>query len=95
MKAGSEVCSIVRFGKVNLHDEPLAVVGSFDLILCRNVLIYFSVEGRARVVRRLLDHLVPGGYLFLGHAESLTGFDHRLRPCGPSTYRWNEAGRCS
>jgi chemotaxis protein methyltransferase CheR len=88
MKARPELRQVVRFARVNLHDERLAVEGRFDLILCRNVLIYFSREGRNRVVRRLLEHLVPGGCLLLGHAETLHGLDERLRACGPSAYRW-------
>ena len=86
MKARPELRAVVRFERLNLHGD-LAVEGPFDLILCRNVLIYFSSEGRAKVVRGLLGHLEPGGYLFLGHAETLGGTDERLRAEGPSIYR--------
>jgi chemotaxis protein methyltransferase CheR len=88
MQAGPELRRLVRFARLNLHDERLAVEGRFELILCRNVLIYFSREGRSQVVRRLLEHLEPGGYLLLGHAETVHGLDDRLQPCGPSAYRW-------
>ncbi len=88
MKAAVELQRVVRFQRLNLHQRPLAVSGQFDLILCRNVLIYFSAEGRARVVRSLVEHLDPRGYLFLGHAETLNGVDARLRPSGPCVYSW-------
>jgi chemotaxis protein methyltransferase CheR len=88
MKAGRELRDLVRFARLNLHDESYVVGQPFDVILCRNVLIYFSSEGRQRVVRRLLGHLVPDGHLFLGHAETMHGLDERLRGRGPSIYCW-------
>jgi chemotaxis protein methyltransferase CheR len=93
MKAGAELRRAVRFARLNLHRDPLPVQGVFDLILCRNVLIYFSAEGRARVVERLLRHLHPEGFLFLGHAETLSGLDDRLGGRGPSIYGWSRRGR--
>jgi chemotaxis protein methyltransferase CheR len=91
MKAGAELRRVVRFERLNLHQDPLAIDGLFDLILCRNVLIYFSTEGGAGVVRRLIQHLEPRGHLFLGHAETLNRLDHRLCGRGPSIYSWNHA----
>jgi len=46
-----------------------------DIIFCRNVLIYFDKDTQEKVVRRLCDCLRPGGYLFLGHSESIAGMD--------------------
>jgi chemotaxis protein methyltransferase CheR len=86
MKAGAEIRSMVRFQNLNLNDEHYAVSGTFDLIFCRNVLIYFDAESRARVIHRLLHHLALAGYLFIGHAESLTGFSERLRHIIPTVY---------
>jgi chemotaxis protein methyltransferase CheR len=91
MKASAELRRLVRFARLNLHQERLPVDGLFDLILCRNVLIYFSTEGRAQVVARLIRHLDPRGYLLLGHAETLNGLGDRLTPTGPSIYCWNRA----
>jgi len=94
MKAGPEIRSIVRFQRVNLNQDRYPVAGPFDLVFCRNVLIYFDVVSKARVVHRLLDQLAPGGYLFLGHAESLTGLTDRGRSVGPTVYvRADELGR--
>lgn len=86
MKAGPEVRSVVRFERLNLNDEVYAVTGLFDLIFCRNVLIYFDQSARGRVTDRLLDHLAPDGYLFLGHAESLNGLTDRARSVATTVY---------
>jgi chemotaxis protein methyltransferase CheR len=86
MKAGPALRSVVRFGRMNLHVEPYPVSGPFDLIFCRNVLIYFSRESKAAVVERLLSRLAPGGLLLLGLAESLSGLTDRVRSVGPTVY---------
>jgi chemotaxis protein methyltransferase CheR len=86
MKAGPEIRSLVRFQRVNLNQDRYPVSGPFDLVFCRNVLIYFDVASKARVVNRLLDQLAPSGYLFLGHAESLTGLSDGGRSVGPTVY---------
>ncbi len=85
MKAGPEVRAIVRFARVNLVGEPWPA-GPFDLVFCRNVLIYFDRAAKIRVVERLLERLDPAGYLFLGHAASLGGFTTRARPVVPTIY---------
>jgi len=86
MKAASEIRSMIHFARLNLNEESYPVIGTFDLIFCRNVLIYFNAESKTRVVHRLLRHLSPTGYLFLGHAESLSGFDGLVRSVGPTVY---------
>lgn len=68
----NEVKAICHFGQLNLLDrERSALIGSTDVILCRNVLIYFDDRSRERVVKTFHDRLAPGGYLLLGHSESL------------------------
>jgi chemotaxis protein methyltransferase CheR len=85
VKAGPELRALVRFARLNLNAEtPLP--GPFDLIFCRNVLIYFGKEEKRRVLHRLFDRLVPGGCLFLGHAESLTGVVEPIHCVGPMIY---------
>jgi len=86
MKAGPEIRSIIKFQQVNLNAEHCPVAGPFDLILCRNVLIYFDAPGRERIARRLLSLLTPDGMLFLGHAESLNGLSDRPRNVIPTVY---------
>jgi chemotaxis protein methyltransferase CheR len=86
MRAGPELRAIVRFARINLMEEP-AGLGAMDLVFCRNVLIYFEAPTKHAVVSRLLEHLAPDGYLFLGHAESLAGSPLRLHCVSPSVYR--------
>jgi len=87
MKAGPEIRSVVRFARLNLHNEAYGVDGPFDLILCRNVLIYFDAASRRGVIDRLIDQLVPGGSLLIGHAETLHGITTRVRSIVPTVYR--------
>ena len=86
MKAGPELRALVRLGQLNLHADRYALDGTFDLIFCRNVLIYFNAEGRAAVVKKLLQHLAPDGMLFLGHAETLDAARFGLRSVGPAVH---------
>jgi chemotaxis protein methyltransferase CheR len=67
-----ELRGICQFGHLNLLDTPRSsVVGRVDVIFCRNVLIYFDDAARRRVIEMFYDRLLPGGYLLLGHSESL------------------------
>jgi len=85
MKAGPEIRSMVRFERLNLHKDPYPT-GPFDLIFCRNVLIYFSHEAKVAVVHRLLGQMARDGYFFLGHAETLSGIADHVRSVGPNVY---------
>jgi chemotaxis protein methyltransferase CheR len=85
MKAGPEIRALVRFARVNLVGEWPASP-PFDLVFCRNVLIYFDRPVKTRVVERLLERIGPRGYLFLGHAESLGGLSTRVQPVVPTVY---------
>ncbi|QOC24232.1 protein-glutamate O-methyltransferase CheR [Wenzhouxiangella sp. AB-CW3] len=76
----------VRFQTGNLMNDQSSL-GRFDLVLLRNVLIYFDPEVKRRVVRNVLSRLVPGGWLFVGHAESLNGVVDNIRLVRPSIYR--------
>lgn len=85
MTANEALRAVIRFQRLNLHEE-LPELGTFDLIFCRNVLIYFDVASRTRAVTRILSRLSASGYLFLGHSESLLSSGLRLRPMAPSVY---------
>ncbi len=93
MTAGPELRSVVRFTQLNLNDASYPVGRPFDAIFCRNVLIYFSPESRVAVIQRLVDHLVPGACLFLGHAETLVERLDGLKSLDHMTYRWSGPGR--
>ena len=90
MAAKPELSALIRFARVNLHHESYPVSGRFDLIFCRNVLIYFDAPSKRKVVDRLLDRLEPRGLLFLGHSESLNQHE-RVRPAGPTVYALRDA----
>ncbi len=77
---------LVRFLRLNLMDDHYGVDQGFHVIFCRNVLIYFSRADQERVLARLAEHLAPGGYLFLGHSETIAGLNLPLRPVGPTIF---------
>lgn len=74
-----EFRQVVRFGHVNLLDrDSLTALQGHDVICCRNVLIYFDLETRRRVIDSFYDCLAPGGYLLLGHSENLLSLSTRF-----------------
>lgn len=82
----AEVAKHIEFQRMNLI-EPTSKVGMFHVIFCRNVMIYFDKPTQQRLVRQLAEQLAPGGYLFVGHSESLAGVDHGLKYVRPAMYR--------
>lgn len=84
-EAGPELRRLVHFAKLNLM-EKWPMQGPFDAILCRNVMIYFDKGTQQRLVERYHALLRPGGHLFVGHSESLTGLTHRFRYVMPAVY---------
>jgi chemotaxis protein methyltransferase CheR len=86
MKAGDEIRALVRFFRLNLNDASYPFQGIFDLIFCRNVLIYFDLQSRNRIIRHLLEYLSSQSYLFVGHAESLHAMSGTLRNVVPTVY---------
>lgn len=87
MKVGKELRSLVTFSRINLASDPPPGPARFDLIFCRNVLIYFAKDTKLRVVDKLLHGLLPDGYLFLGHAETLNGTALEMEPVSANIYR--------
>jgi chemotaxis protein methyltransferase CheR len=86
VRVGPRVRALARFERLNLLD--IQDLGRrFPLIFCRNVLIYFDRAAQQQVVTMLERHLVPGGYLFISHAESLTHVRHELTWVAPAVYR--------
>lgn len=71
---------------VNLFQDAYPVPGELDVIFCRNVMIYFDVDSRRVLVDRLFRQLAPGGFLFVGHSESLLGLGARFKAAWPSVY---------
>jgi chemotaxis protein methyltransferase CheR len=81
------VQAMVRFRALNLMgDWPMQ--RPFDVIFCRNVMIYFDLPTKERLVERFARQLVPGGYLYIGHSERVSGpATALLEPVGPTIYR--------
>ncbi|EDP58509.1 protein-glutamate O-methyltransferase [Vibrio sp. AND4] len=84
MKVKDNVKRLVNFRPQNLM-ESYALIGKFDIIFCRNVLIYFSPDMKSKVLNQMANSLNPGGYLLLGASESLTGLTDKFEMvrCNP------------
>lgn len=93
LTVGGAVRELVRFGRHNLLSDPIPPLGEppFDLVVCRNVLIYFELDAVRETIRRLRAALVPGGTLILGAADRLTGGPElppvRAEPVAPDRRR--------
>jgi len=83
----SAVRDHVSFHQLNLLEGEPPFRDPFQVIFCRNVMIYFDRATQEELVDRLTRRLVPGGYLFVGHAESLTGIRHGLKSVKPAIYQ--------
>ncbi|RCK81175.1 MAG: Chemotaxis protein methyltransferase CheR [Candidatus Ozemobacter sibiricus] len=88
IKFAPEIRRTIRFEKLNLKDIPPTFRETFHIIFCRNVIIYFDRPTQGWLLEQLVRRLVPGGYLFLGHSEALTGMRHEhLHGVAPTVYR--------
>jgi chemotaxis protein methyltransferase CheR len=85
-KVNKEVASCIEFQQVNLM-EDFSKIGKFDVIFCRNVMIYFDKPTQERLVNKLADRLNPGGYLMIGHSETLNAIQQPLKYVQPAAYR--------
>jgi chemotaxis protein methyltransferase CheR len=83
------VCALIAFGRLNLM-EQWPVRGPFDVIFCRNVMIYFDQPSKARLIERFTDVIRPGGWLYIGHSESLLGSHPRLKLAVRTIYQRTE-----
>lgn len=77
----------VTFGQINLTQPISREVGLFNVIFLRNVMIYFDIETKRKVIGHLLPHLAPGGYFIVGHSESLNSITDKLVTVLPTIYR--------
>ncbi len=95
MAAGPELRAVVRFKRLNLAGPDYPNERDFDLIFCRNVIIYFDAQTKAHVVRKLLGHLAPRGFLLLGHSEGIIGLDAKVQCHVPAVYSLRARGECA
>lgn len=82
-----EIKNMVLFKKLNLRSPTWPLKGEFEVIFCRNVMIYFDQEFRQTLVDRFSDYLTNSGYLFVSHSESLSGIKHGLKKVASSVYQ--------
>lgn len=82
----TNIRKLIRFGWLNLM-ESWPMSGPFNVIFCRNAMIYFDRPTQEKLVNRFWELLAPGGYLFVGHSEGLSGVKHKFKYIQPATYR--------
>lgn len=87
IRVAPEIRRLVEFRRLNFVEDDYGLADYFDAIFCRNVIIYFDRETQSGILSRLARCLRPRGYLFMGHAESLHGFQLPLNPAAPTVYR--------
>ena len=77
----------IMFKRLNLMRDNFPFKNQFDVIFCRNVMIYFDNETKNRLVEKFYGLLKPGGYLFIGHSESIRNEESEFRYVEPAVYR--------
>ena len=82
----NELRNKVKFQRLNFMDNVYQINESFDIIFCRNALIYFERENQEQVINKLCGKLVPNGYFFLGHSESITNMQVPLKSLRPTVF---------
>lgn len=87
VRVKEELRRTITFARLNLMDATFPFRHGFHVIFCRNVMIYFDRETQQTLVQKLARHLRPGGYLIIGHSESLSNIDHDLKYVQPTVYR--------
>lgn len=87
VKVGSNLRKKVRFGRLNFMDNYYDIPETFDIVFCRNVLIYFDRETQEKVIQKLCDKLRPDGYFFLGHSESIMNMQVPLKQVKPTIFK--------
>ncbi|MDY7038169.1 MAG: CheR family methyltransferase [Thermodesulfobacteriota bacterium] len=82
-----ELRNCINFQRLNLMDRDFGIRVLMDIIFCRNVIIYFDRQTQIELFEKFYNQLVPGGYLFIGHSESLHGISERFDPVATTIYR--------
>lgn len=86
LMAAEDIRSLIVFRRLNLI-EPWPFRGKFDAVFCRNVMIYFDHDTKSELIERFIRCIKPGGFLYIGHSESLHGTHPELQLVGRTTYR--------
>ena len=86
VKIVNELRNKVSFQRLNFMDNVYQMKNKFDIIFCRNALIYFERENQENVINKLCNTLIPNGYFFLGHSESITNMKVPLKSVRPTVF---------
>lgn len=86
VKVKKEILSEITFFRLNLNDDSYKLP-SMDIIFLRNVIIYFDIQTKMELMKKIHSCLKPGGYLILGHSESLSGISNDFRLLGQTIYK--------
>ena len=89
LKVKPHLADMIRFRRLNLMDDEFPIKSPLDLIFCRNVMIYFDRPTQETLVNKFYRYLKPGGYLLIGHSESLQWVTHPFKSIAPTIY-WKE-----
>lgn len=87
VRVSPDIQKRITYQRLNLFEKEYPISNKQQLIFCRNVMIYFNEASRLELVRHLSRHLVVGGYLIVGHTESLLGMDHGLKSIQQGVYQ--------
>lgn len=87
VRIAPELRAHVQFARLNLIEGPYGLDTQFEIIFCRNILIYFDRPTQFAVISNLCSHLRPGGFLFIGHSETLSGMDLPLRQVATTVFQ--------
>jgi chemotaxis protein methyltransferase CheR len=87
VKVKSHLAQTIRFRRINLMDDTYPINAPLDLIFCRNVMIYFDRPTQAKLAAKFYRYLKPGGFLFIGHSESLQRLDQQFTSVAPTIYQ--------
>lgn len=87
VRISPKIRSLVTFRRINFMDDDLGIAEKMDIIFCRNVVIYFDKPTQQTLMRKFHKQLRPGGYLFIGHSETLSGLDVDFKAVASTVYR--------
>jgi chemotaxis protein methyltransferase CheR len=92
-QAKPELRELITFRRINLQDDVWPIQTTFDVIFCRNVMIYFDSASQRKIVNHFAEHLDDDGYLMLGHSEALIGVTNHFQLQGDTVYRKSEEAK--
>jgi chemotaxis protein methyltransferase CheR len=87
LKVRHHLAEMIAFRRINLMAPAFPIKTPLDVIFCRNVMIYFDRPTQATLMGKFFRYLRPGGYLFIGHSESLQWIEHQFTYVKPTIYR--------